>query len=110
MGVIKMSRQDLIELYQLCDMFRVLDYNDSEKTAEKLLERVAHEYQTTYNGDITAARNPRGAGRKKVYPEKTDQEILRLRSQGMLIREIARKAGCSAGHVQYVITKERGDI
>ena len=61
--------------------------------------------KNTGGEDIRSSRNPRGAGRKKIYAEDTDKTILELRNGGMTLREIAGTLQCSIGHVQDVLKR-----
>lgn len=103
MGRMELRKQDLIELYQLCRMYRDT-YGEAEgETAEKIMADLAERYRERTGGnDIAEAGNPREAGRKKVYGEKINNEIRELHRQGISKRKIAKKIGCSLGHVQDV--------
>lgn len=102
---VEMNRQDLLELYQLTVMYaRCYDLELGE-----LLEGISETYRRNTSGeDIRSARNPRRAGRKRVYTENTDRAILELRSNGMTLREIAGTLQCSTGHVQDVLNRREG--
>ena len=99
----EMNRQDLLELYQLTVMYaRCYDLELGE-----LLEGISETYRKNTSGeDILSARNPRRAGRKRVYTENTDRAILELRSNGMTLRGIAGTLQCSTGHVQDVLKRQ----
>lgn len=100
----EMNRQDLLELYQLAAMYAGcygVDLGD-------LLEGISERYRKNTSGeDIRGSRNPRCAGRKRVYAENTDRTILELRNSGMTLRGIADTAQCSVGHVQDVLKRRR---
>ena len=74
------DRQDLLELYQLVVMYtRCYDSELGE-----LLKEISEKYKNNTGGeDIRSSRNPRCAGRKRVYAENTDRTILELRNNGM---------------------------
>ena len=99
---VEMNRQDLLELYQL-----VVMYNRCYGLELKeLLEGISEKYRKNTGGeDIRSSRNPRCAGRKKIYAEDTDRTILELRNGGMTLREIAGTLQCSIGHVQDVLKR-----
>ena len=99
---VEMNRQDLLELYQL-----VVMYNRCYGLELKeLLEGISEKYRKNTGGeDIRSSRNPRCAGRKKIYAEDTDKTILELRNGGMTLREIAGTLQCSIGHVQDVLKR-----
>ena len=80
---VEMNRQDLLELYQL-----VVMYNRCYGLELKeLLEGISEKYRKNTGGeDIRSSRNPRCAGRKKIYAEDTDRTILELRNGAMLHR------------------------
>lgn len=102
---VEMNRQDLLELYQLAVMYaRCYGLELGE-----LLEGISERYRKNTGGeDIRSCRNPRCAGRKRVYAENTDRTILELRSSGMILRGIAGALQCSTGHVQDVLKRWEG--
>ena len=102
---VEMNRQDLLELYQLAVMYtRCYDSELGE-----LLKEISEKYKNNTGGeDIRSSRNPRCAGRKRVYAENTDRTILELRNNGMTLRGIAGKLQCSIGHVQDVLKRWEG--
>lgn len=99
---VEMNRQDLLELYQLVGMYtRCYGLELGE-----LLEEIREKYRKNTGGeDIRSSRNPRCAGRKRVYAENTDKMILELRNRGMTLRGIAGTLQCSIGHVQDVLKR-----
>lgn len=100
----QMKGQDLLELYQLVGMYVQCYGDDKKKTLQELLEGIEKKYRESTRGkDIKRARNPRGAGRKKEYPDGTNQKILEMYRSRRSLREIAREVSCSVGHVQDVI-------
>ena len=102
---VEMNRQDLLELYQLAVMY-VRCYG---LELGELLEGISERYRNNTGGeDIRSSRNPRCAGRKKVYPENTDRTILELHNSGMTLRGIAGALQCSTGHVQDVLKRWEG--
>ena len=48
------------------------------------------------------------SGRKKIYTPEQNVRIAEIRSSGKSIRETAREAGCSTGHVQDVLRSYEG--
>lgn len=109
MSVLKMKEQDLLELYQLVKMYRQC-HEEKERgiSLEEMLGTVEEEYRERTGGDIKEAGNPGKAGRKRKYKEETEREILKLYQGGKSLRQTAREAGCSVGHVQDVIKREEG--
>lgn len=104
MSVLKMKEQDLLELYQMCAVY-VRTYGG--KAAVELKEEVAQRYREQSGGkEISGAGNPRGAGRRRIYPETTNEKIMQLHSRGMSKRRIAKEIGCSLGHVQDVVREQ----
>lgn len=101
----EMNRQDLLELYQLAVMYaRCYGLELGE-----LLEGISEKYRKNTGGeDIRSSRNPRCAGRKRVYGENTDRTILELHNSGMALRGIAGTLQCSIGHVQDVLKRWEG--
>lgn len=98
---IGMKRQDLEELHQLLSLY---GRSYGSKEAEKLLEEVAGCYSNSYGEDILEKRNPRNAGRKRQYTEADKRQIRELRKEGLTLRKIANKTGCSVGYVQGVLS------
>ena len=99
--MVEMKRQDLEELHQLLVLYE-RTYRDV--LASGLLGEVAGRYSRTYGESIWEKRNPRKAGRKKLYTEKDRSRIRGLRRKGRSIREISRETGCSVGYVQSVLS------
>ena len=102
---VEMNRQELLELYQLAVMYaRCYGLDLGE-----LLDGISEKYTKNTSGeDIRSSRNPRCAGRKRVYAENTDRTILDLRNSGMTLRGIAATLQCSTGHVQDVLKRWEG--
>ena len=101
-----MKEQDLVELYQLCRMYRGTYSGAGREAAEKLMQEAEREYRERNGaGDIAAARNPRKAGRKRTYKEESDRKIQELHEAGMSKRGIAKETRCSLGHVQDVLRR-----
>lgn len=100
--MIHMKKQDIEELSQL---LRLYENTYRSKDAERLLEEIATLYKEQYGKSIFDAKNPRNAGRKKKYTENERKQVLKCRSEGMTIREIARKTGMSVGNVQKLISE-----
>lgn len=102
---VEMNRQDLLELYQLAVMYTRCYGLD----LRELLEGISEKYTKNTNGeDIRSSHNPRRAGRKRIYAEKTDRTILELCNSGMTLRGIAGTLQCSTGHVQDVLKRWEG--
>ena len=105
---LQMKEMDLIELYQLLSLYRRTYLEQEDVRAASLLEEIGKKYGWLTRGkDIREARNPREAGRKRVYSKEPDETILKIRKRGKSIRETAREAGCSTGHVEDVLRRER---
>lgn len=102
MESLQMKKQDLVELYQLCRVYVQAHDGAGRAAAEKLMQAADAEYLGMGYGHIVTAGNPRGAGRKAVYPDETNRKIQALHAQGMSKRRIAKEIGCSLGHVQDV--------
>lgn len=98
----EMNRQDLLELYQLAEMYT----RCYGLELRELLEGISEKYRKNTSGeDICSSRNPRCAGRKRIYSEEMDRTILELRNSGMTLRGIAETLQCSIGHVQDVLKR-----
>lgn len=102
-NVLTMKEQDLVELYQLLRMYRMVYSADMENNPEGLMQRIRNEYMQKTGNEIAVATNPRGAGRKPVYKKDFNKQILDLRENGLSLRKIATVMGCSVRHVQDVI-------
>lgn len=98
----EMKKQDLEELYQLLSMYKRT--YESKKVME-LLEEVEQRYRNNYKEDICKSRNPRNAGRKRQYTDAERKQIHKLRKEGLSIRKISEKTGCSVGYVQGVLSE-----
>ena len=106
MGQMEMREQDLLELYQLLELYRRTYGVSAGKEVEECLEKVRERYGCrTGGGDIGKARNPRGAGRKAKYRAEENHAIFELYKSGKSLRQIAKEAACSVGHVQDVIKR-----
>ena len=103
-----MKEMDLIELYQLLSLYRRTYQEGDEKSLTEILSSIESHYRSISGGkDIRDARNPREAGRKRKYTNEQDMQIKKLRASGMSIRGISMEVGCSAGHVQDVLGREK---
>ena len=103
-----MKKMDLIELYQLLSIYRRTYTDEDGQSIKEILFNIEGHFRDQCCGkDIRDAGNPREAGRKRKYTDSYDAQIKELRTSGMSIREISRKAGCSAGHVQDVLSREK---
>ena len=109
MSIFKMRKQDLLELYQLCGLYRHVYGGNGEKLATELMEEIAWRYREDSGEEITKARNPRNAGRKKKYTDAVNEKILSLNRSGISKRNIAKEIGCSLGHVQDVIKEAKSN-
>lgn len=90
---LSMAAKDLCELYSSLELFWKT-YADCEDEAERLLQCVKSIYIGQYGADALAAlQNPRGAGRKSGYSEKTREQVAEMRRQGKSYRAIARDSG-----------------
>lgn len=98
----RMRRQDMIELYQLLWLYSRTYHPETTET-ERLIEALETRYKEAYGQELRQARNPRDAGRKKVYTEETEQRIIELHKKNYSLRRIAREEGCSLGKVQDVL-------
>ena len=106
---IEMKCQDLIELFQLLHLYRRTYLNaENQNGVLEILTGISTAYRNITHENILEARNPRGAGRKRIYTETEDQKIREMHREGMSIRKIAATAHCSPGHVQDVIRKKEG--
>lgn len=104
---IHMSEMDLIELYQLLSLYRRTYQEDGKKTPAELLKDIGDIYGKISGGkDIGEARNPRGAGRKRIYSGEMNKKIKDLYGSNRSMRKTAREAGCSLGHVQDVVSQK----
>lgn len=102
---VEMNRQDLLELYQLVGIYA----RCYGLELGALLEEISEKYRKSTGGeDIRSSRNPRCAGRKRVYAKDTDRTVLELRNSGMTLRGIAGALQCSTGHVQDVLRRWEG--
>ena len=97
----ELKRQDMEELHQLLSLY---ERTYGSKEAGVLLVEVEQRYSNRYREDVQGRRNPRNAGRKKRYTEGDQKQIRELREEGLNIREIAQKTGCSVGYVQGVLS------
>lgn len=103
-----MKQQDLLELYQLLVLYQQTYHECGEKSLSGWLDNISERFQEKTGGDdIRKARNPRNAGRRKLYSESQDQEILVQYRNGNSFRCIASRIGCSVGHVQDVVKAQR---
>lgn len=102
--LIRMKRQDLIELYQLTQMYARSYRSRKDPEMAGLLSDIKETYARQCKGEaIEDAHNPRGAGRKPVYTQGDNDRIIGLKKEGLSLRAIAKAAGCSLGHVQDVL-------
>jgi len=107
--LLAMNTTDLAELYWLLQMYQRTYESPAAEDTICLLNQI----QTLYEEQASATNhpsslppklhNPRGAGRKKHYPERITEQILNLHAVGDSIRAIASKIPCSVGHVHKII-------
>lgn len=104
-----MKAQELLELWQLLEMYRMTYHDPGERDLNAWLEEISGKYyQNTSGCNIRLATNPRGAGRKKKYTYEQNAFILKLRlEKGLTIRQIAQQANCSIYHVQTVLKQQQ---
>lgn len=103
-GGLVMKEMDLIELYQLLNLYRRTYRETGNKNLEGILTDIEGKYREYCRGaDIRDARNPRGAGRRRQYTIEQDERVKNLCRSGMSMREVAKAVGCSVGHVQDVL-------
>ena len=103
-----MKKMDLIELYQLLSVYRRTYTDEDGQNITEILSNIEGHFRDQCGGkDIRDARNPREAGRKRKYTDAEDARIKELRASGMSIRGISRAVGCSAGHIQDVLNREK---
>lgn len=109
--LLAMKATDLAELYWLLDMYQRTYEHTESKNAHYLLNDIknAYEEQASYTQVSSSVpprlHNPRRAGRKKSYSDRTVEEILRLRASGQSIRTIASHVHCSVGNVHKIINE-----
>lgn len=99
---IRMRASDLGELHALLIMYKQV-YGGVD---DGLLSDVVRNYQDAVAFSHTAATtitNPRAAGRKPRDISGEKENILKLRNDGMTIREIAAATGLSVGYVHKLI-------
>lgn len=99
---LEMKSQDMEELFQLLQLY---ERTYGGRNAVEMLGEVAARYREKNGEGISCKRNPRGAGRKRRYPETARQQIRELREEGLTIRRIAEKTGYSVGYVQGVLSE-----
>ena len=102
-----MRPSDLGELYALLTMYKqtygsiedriLCDVADNYKKSAELLNHNREE------GEIPPVTNPRAAGRKARNSIEVTRKILKLRKEGMTIRNIASETGRSVGYVHKLI-------
>ena len=107
MPTLEMRKQDLIELYQLLNMYLDTYEPENSITLTQVISILNEKYANrTHGEDLKLARNPRGAGRHCKYSPQTARLIVRLRAEGKSIREIAAEVKCSPGYVQKLLSKK----
>ncbi len=109
MSTFEMKAQDLLELWQLLNLYKMTYDVSAEETVDMLAAEIRVRYSGHRNGeDILTAGNPRGAGRKKKYTEEHRKLVQKLRNEdGLTIRKIAQEAKCSVGYVEHVLRNQK---
>lgn len=100
--LLNMHKHELLEFYQLINLYKTTYKDDS---LDKLLIDVEILYGEITHTDIKQQSNPRQAGRKTKYTEEQNQQIIDLRKSGVSLRNIANETGFSLGHIQTVLKK-----
>ncbi len=106
MSAIEMRASDLGELYALLSMY-IRTYHTCERDGA-LLNEVTEKYNAQSGLQENECSPPslmniRGAGRRHAFSPDHDEEILRLRQEGLTIRKIAEATDCSVGYVHKLI-------
>lgn len=94
---IQLHQSDLNELILLLDMCNMA-YGMGKDLCDELKELYIDRFHEQPHG------NSRGAGRKKVHGKDKEDEIRKLRKQGLTIKEIAIKVHTSPSYVHKVIS------
>jgi len=103
----QMKAQDLLELYQLLRMYLVNHFTHADELYT-IMDEVKQSYAIKTGGeDVRFASNPRNAGRKRRYTPESDSQVWSLRKEGKKYKEIAATIGCSVGHVQDVLKRQK---
>lgn len=101
--ILAMKATDLAELYWLLYMYQRTYEDPAAQDTICLLNRIQTLYEeqaslTNHPSSLPLTlHNPRGAGRKKHYPERIAEQIINLHEAGDSIRAIASKIPCSVG-------------
>lgn len=109
--MLMMKATDLAELYTLLVMYGRVYGN----VPEDLAEAVKREYEKAAAGKkekgpaVPAITNPRGAGRKSTVTEESIALAAGMKESGETIRGIAKRMGCSTGHVHKLIHEHRAE-
>lgn len=107
--LLTMKASDLAELYCLLELY-VRTYESPVVLPEPdLLNQIKalYEEQPARPPFSSAVCNPRGAGRKKGYPEEVREQILQLQREGLNFREIASRIPCSVGYIHKLIHERK---
>lgn len=84
-----MKAMDLLELYQLTELYKRTYKPCRNVTVQKMLDTATERYAFQAKGeDIRSAHNPRGAWRPKIHGPEIVRKILYLREQGKTMRII----------------------
>ena len=107
MGILEMKRQDLLELYQLLELYERTYGERNRLSRGGLKKEIRQKYAEATGRDISQGRNPRNAGRKKKYTDEENELVVELYRKGESLRQISKETGCSVGHVQDVIRERK---
>ena len=100
---LQMQEGDLLELYQLLDLYRRTYQDEVWSDVPELMEEISDRYRKLNGQDIKKATNPRGAGRKKVYNKVKAEEVKAVYNQLKNVRKTAKEAGVSTTFVYKCI-------
>lgn len=107
-GNFHMHEQDLLELYQLAEMYESTYREESIESLAGFLEVVREQYRSVTHGkEIIQQTNPRKAGRRPEYTKERNSLIMEQHQKGQSLRMIAKEAGCSVGHVQDILNRAK---
>lgn len=96
-----MQAKDLLELYQLITMYQQVYASEGIDVSEEI-DHISEQYYEKTGIRIEEARNPRDAGRKRVYSDEVRAQISRWKAEGVTYREISRRTGCSLGFISGI--------
>lgn len=99
--MLELKESDMQELHELVTLYN--NVYGPIWAAEELLQDIR--IRCDKRGIQPDKGNPRNAGRRKVYPEELNREIIELRQAGWTIRQLATWADVSVGYVQKLISE-----